>query len=562
MTVAGRRAIVDHDVIGIYIPAGGRGFVTVNKTICAAAVLLFAGFMAWLLWPLADARWAIREDRAMLERKREYLDRLRREPRDASSPNVVIILADDLGTQDISLYGGTVPTPRIDAVAREGVVFTSAYCASPICSPSRASLLTGRAPQRYGYEFQPMTRYPRNRLEYTAYRLFVNTGRMRLAPVGPVPRAVDIREQGLPLTEITLAEALGNAGYRTGIAGKWHLGYGGPRVPERFGFDFQYGFNEAFSLYAPVDDPRMVNVPLDDFADRHIWSGGRDGHCAIRRDGRVVKEREYLTDAIAREAVNFIGLNRNRPFFLYVSFSAPHTPFQAPRELFERANGNGRKKRAYAAIITSLDNAVGRIVDELDRHGLSRNTLVFFASDNGAATYTGAPEEGVLKSGKFSYFEGGLRVPMALRWPAAVRPGTVEPAPVSLMDAYMTSVAAARCPLPGDRAYDGVDLVPHVTGRAAGPPHDTLCWRDGRIRVIRRGGWKLIIDGYTGREFLYDIPADPSERRNLAGSRPDIVTVLRETHTRWERETARPPRWPHVMFYRFTIDGEDILFPL
>jgi arylsulfatase A-like enzyme len=371
-----------------------------------------------------------------------------------------------------------------------------------------------------------------------------------------------MKKQGLPPSEITLGELLGNYGYSTGITGKWHLGFEEEFIPNNRGFDYQYGFYEAFSLFSPVDDPDVVHHRHDYFASKHIWKQERTGTSAIRRNHQVIEEPEYLTFRIAEEANAFMRRNREEPFFLYVPFSAPHTPFQAPRDyvdLFEHVEDVN--KRVYYAMIKALDDAVGSILGTLEELGLEENTLILFASDNGGATYTGATENAPLKGGKFSNFEGGINVPATARWPGVIPEGSVFTPPVSLLDFFTTAARTAGAPLPEDRVYDGVDLIPYLTGKAEGPPHEALYWRAAYNKAVRTGRWKLIIDEKADRTFLYDMETDKIERQNLAAERPEVTAELKEMLTAWESELMEP-LWPRVMDFRFDIDGEIYDFAL
>jgi len=534
-----------------------------KKRLIVLIALILSPLLIYLMYPLDDRRYAITADRAMLERKRAFLDARRTCAHARNRPNIVIILADDLGKTDISLYGGTaVHTPNIDALGKEGVVFDEAYCTSPICSPSRAGMLTGRYGQRYGYETQPNSRYPRNRLEYYAYKNFVNTGNWVLAPLQGIPAEEDIARQGLPASEITLAELLGADGYRTAITGKWHLGHNGDFIPNNRGFGYQYGFYEAFTLYAPIGSPGIVEHRHDYFASKHIWAQERTGTCAIRRDGAVIDEKEYLTFAIAREAVQFIKENSAAPFLLYVPFSAPHTPFQAPVSYCERfSHVADTNKRVYYAMIAALDDAVGMISRAIKDAGLDEKTLVVFASDNGGATYTGATDNAPLKGGKFTNFEGGINVPLALRWKGRISGGARYTKPVSLLDVFATAASAAGCALPSDREIDGVDLLPYVTGSAKCSPHRALFWRSCFNRAVRKGDWKLIVDERSGRKLLYNMRADKVEHRDLSAGNPETIEELMNHFRAWEKGMTGP-LWPRVMDYRFVIDGEEFYYAL
>ncbi len=419
--------------------------------------------------------------------------------------------------------------------------------------------MTGRYQQRFGHELQPHERYPRNRLEYYVFKYFLAGDDFRVADLIAFPRFEDVLEQGLPLSEVTLAEVLRRQGYRTAIMGKWHLGGFGDHIPIRRGFDYHYGFYEAHTLYADPNDPDIVNQRRPDFSDRFVWDHGREGNCALRRNDQIVDEKVYLTDKIADESIHWLEANHDGPFFLYVPFSAPHTPFQVPRRYWDRfADVTDPTKRVYAAMIASLDDAVGRIMDTLRRLGLDERTLVFFLSDNGGATYTGATDNAPLKGGKFTNFEGGINVPYLVRWPGTIAPGAPCSHPVSALDVFATAVDVAGADLPTDRPYDGVSLMPYLTGHTTAPPHEALFWRAEYHKAIRKGDWKLVKDEMSGRTVLYDLATDKSERRNLAAAHPEVVRDLEHVLTRWENEMVSP-LWPRVMDFRF-VDGEEVYF--
>ncbi|MBI4978041.1 MAG: sulfatase-like hydrolase/transferase [Spirochaetes bacterium] len=526
------------------------------KRIIALCAALLIVAMLWLFWPLADKRLAITIDERMRARRNDYLSGLTHR----TGPNIVIIVADDLSVYDVSRYGGTnVPTPNIDAIGAEGVTFTSAYCTSPICAPSRSALLTGRYHQRSGFEFQPMTRYAKNRLEYYVYKNFIvdRAGDWQIAPLGPVPPESELVKQGMAVEEITLPEILSHSGYVTGITGKWHLGFGNERIPNARGFIEQYGFYEAFSLYTPVHDTNIVESRHRYFSDKHIWAQGRTGLCAIRRNDAVVDEKEYLTFAVAREANAFITSNAaaKRPFMLYVPFNAPHTPFQVPRSYYEKfPRVNDHNRRVYYAMIAALDDAVGSIMKTIRTNGLDENTLIFFASDNGAATYAGV-DNFPLKFGKFTFFEGGIRVPFMMRWKGKVPAARVH-TPVSLMDVFITAAQAAGVTLPTDRVYDGKDLM--TLNRDVERP---LFWRTLYVKAARVGTWKLMVDERAKRSYLFDIVADPGELNDLSADHPRVVSDITARLAEWEKGLV-PPRWPRVMDFRYYNEGVAHYFPL
>jgi arylsulfatase A-like enzyme len=538
--------------------------MTKRKKIALGCAALATVVLVYQLFPLSSARHAIVFDDEQIARKDAYLaDVAQAKSPDTNRPNVIIILADDLGKTDISHYGGqTVKTPNIDGIGERGMTFTDAYCTSPICSPSRASLLTGRYQQRFGFETQPLNRYPRNRLEYNVYRHFMDMGNWRPQDLESVPRQEDMDRQGLPPSELTLAELLQSNGYSTGLIGKWHLGFTKPFQPTVRGFDESYGFYEAFTLYDDIDDPDIVNHRHDYFASKHIWAQERNGTCAIRRNEVVIEEDEYLTFAIAREARQYMKDNQSNPFFMFVSFSAPHTPFQAPKSYYNRfAHVEDSNKRVYYSMIAALDDAVGQIMQSLDDLDLTQNTVVWFASDNGGATYTGATENAPLKGGKFNHFEGGINIPCMVQWPGTIPGGGRMTDSVTLMDIFNTSAAVAQASLPSDIEYDGVDLMPQLTGASTSPPHEALFWRSHHMKAARWHEWKLIVDTRDERTWLYNLAVDKEERTNEAENRPVIVQDIKRRLAEWELNLA-PARWPYLVEYRFEIDGETYDYPL
>ena len=527
------------------------------------AVLVLVPCAAWLLWPQADPRFEIRFDPEKTARARRFLEEPAPVAATARPPNVVLIVADDLGKHDTSLYGaGALDTPQMQRLADAGVRFTEGTITSPVCSPSRAALMTGRYPQRFGFELLVHDGSPTNRLEYYAAKWLFSSQHWQATEALRVPPPADVLRQGLPPSELTLAELLRKHGYATAIFGKWHLGNGPQSIPEQRGFQYQYGFYDAFSLYKDPGDDDVVNARGQYFIDQYQWWKGRDGNTAIRRNGIEVDETAYLTDRIADEAIAWIEANRAHPFFAYVPFNAPHAPLQADRRHYERfAHVADPAQRVYLAMISSLDEAIGRILDVLDQHALSNDTLVIFLSDNGGAAYTGVTDNGPLKGGKLTNFEGGLNVPFVVRWPQRLAAAQTYTEPVSSLDLFATIVGAGGVALPDDRPYDGIDLVPYLRGEKAGTPHAALFWRAEGHRAIRAGRYKLISDKRTGARALYDLVVDKGETRNLIDEQAELADELEKSLERWESELV-DPAWPPVMEYRFEEDGQRYVFPL
>lgn len=474
-------------------------------------------------------------------------------------PNIVVIVADDLGYNDLTwagggVAGGAVATPNIDSIARDGVQFTAGYANNATCAPSRAAILTGRYPSRFGFEFTPA---PKIFMRLVAARMQSEAGgtlhpaiyhREREAAVPPLDA------EGVPPEEITLAELLRGRGYHTLGLGKWHLGEAPPLRPEAQGFDEYLGFYPGASLYLDAADPRAVNSVQDfDPIDTFLWA---NLPFAVRKDGgRRFRPGEYMTDYLAGEAVKAIAANRHRPFFLYFAPNAPHTPLQALRADYDALPQIAdHRLRVYAAMIRALDRAVGRILAALAADGLAENTLVFFTSDNGGANYVGLPDlNRPFRGWKMTFFEGGIHTPFFARWPAVIPAGTRIDAPVAHVDIFATAAAAAGAPLPGDRAIDGVDLLPLIRGTAPDPPHAAVFWRSGGYRGVLAGGWKLQIAARPPRDWLFDLGADPTEQHDLAAARPDKVGELQALLDAHDRELV-PPAWPSLIEGPIPID--------
>lgn len=493
----------------------------------------------------------------LLSSKDIYLDQVPVAGSSDSLPNIVIILVDDLGKFDISAYGPEgVSTPAIDRLAAGGIRFSHAYSTSSVCSPSRAGLLTGRYQQRFGFERQPMNRYARNRMEYWIVDHLIDTEPMRLVKPMSNPGKEEIKKQGIPESEILLSEILSKRGYSSGIFGKWHLGFNDPFLPNNRGFEEQYGFYEAFSLYAPENDPEIVNFKHDYFANKHIWRQQRKGNCAIRENNQEISEDKYLTFSIADRACGFMENNRDNPFFLYLPFSAPHTPFQAPREYSNRFNHvEDENKRIYYGMISALDEAIGQVMNKIEELGIAGHTLLFFASDNGGAEYTGATDNGILRAGKFSQFEGGINIPLIMSWKGVLPGGLEYDHAVSLMDVFSTSIEAAGCKLPSGRTIDGINLIPYLVEEKDTVPHEYLFWRTDFNRAARKGEWKLVWNQRDDQVFLYNLNEDPGEELDLSNAHPERVEALKSKILEWESEMM-DPMWPGVMEFRNETDGE------
>ena len=415
-------------------------------------------------------------------------------------PNLLLVLVDDAGWVDLGFQGSReFATPALDAFRDQGVQCTQAYVAASVCSPSRAALLTGRHPQRFGHEFN--------------------------IPGKPLP-GTTWEETGLPVEERTLADRLGAAGYRTGAIGKWHLGETAGFRPLERGFEEFFGFLGGSRSYWALD------------------GDARRGHL-LREGDDVVAEIEgtYLTEVLADRTLAFLDAHvergEERPFFLYLSWNAVHTPMHATeRDLEANAHVEPAKRRKLGGMTTALDAAMARILTRLDELGMAEDTLVLFLNDNGGATIN-ASSNGPLRGHKGTKFEGGLRVPWVVRWPRALPEGGAYGRPVSALDVVPTFLSAAGVPVPPE--IDGVDLLPYLTGAADGDPHERMFWRRGVVAAVRAGDWKLI--RAAGEPVaLFDLARDPFEHEDRRAEEPGRVTALMDALAEWERGLT-DPRW-------------------
>ncbi|MEZ5966738.1 MAG: sulfatase-like hydrolase/transferase [Planctomycetota bacterium] len=421
-------------------------------------------------------------------------------------PNIVLVVADDLGWTDLACQGSRFyETPNLDRLASQGIRFTDAYAAAAVCSPTRAAVLTGRSPSRTGVTDWIRARFQRGGVTPDANPTeYVGGPRRRLlCPPNPF---------WLELDEVTLAEALRTAGYATCHVGKWHLG-DDANDPEHQGFDENHGgcdYGQPPSYFDPFRNERLPQgIPT----------------LPPRRPGQFLTERE------TEEAVDFVARHRAQPFFLYLAHYAVHTPIQAKEEVAAKyaakATSGAQRNAKYAAMVESVDDAMGRVLAALDEHGLSERTLVIFTSDNGGLL--GPTDNAPLRSGKGFPYEGGIRVPLLMRWPGVVEAGRLSHVPAGSVDLFATVLAAAEVPA-GERTLDGVSLLPHLRGAEVEPPARPLFWHFPHYRdpvppygIVRDGDWKLIV-WYEGPTFeLYDLAHDLSEKRDLAGAQPERV---------------------------------------
>ena len=476
-------------------------------------------------------------------------------PADRRPPNVVLILADDLGWNDLTfggggVAGGQVATPNIDSIARDGVSFSNGYAGNATCAPSRAGILTGRYATRFGFEFTPTPVEFARLLGHTS-----GSGPPTIFHSDRVKDAPPMAEMVVPSSEVTIADLLRERGYRTLMLGKWHLGETTAAVPQARGFDETLGFLQGASLFLPKGDPRGVESRQDfDPIDRFLWANLP--FAVSHSGGRRFEPSGYMTDYLGDEAARAIEANRNRPFFLYLAFNAPHTPLQALASDYDALSGIAdHRLRVYGAMIRALDRAVGHVLEALRKNGLDRNTLVFFTSDNGGAHYIGLPEVNrPFRGWKATFFEGGIHVPFFARWPAMIPPGTVYAPPVGHVDIFATAAAAAGgAQAASERALDGVDLVPFVAGRAGGVPHESLYWRSGPYKTLLAGGWKLQVAENPPKSWLFHLAEDPTEQHDLAASQPGKLAEMTARLAAIDAEQA-PPLWPSLLEGAVPID--------
>ena len=409
-------------------------------------------------------------------------------------PNVIVIVGDDMGYADVGFHGcKDIPTPHLDALAKSSVRCTSGYVSGPYCSPTRAGLLTGRYQQRFGHEFNPS---------------------------GP---------NGLPVTEKTIADRFKAAGYVTGLVGKWHLGSQPDMHPQKRGFQEFFGFLGGAHSYFP----------------------GRDMAKTILRGNEPVKEDAYLTDAFAREATAFVDSHKSRPFFLYLAFNAVHTPMHADDARLKKfAAIPNASRRTYAAMMSAMDDAIGQVLAKVRDAGLEKETIVTFISDNGGPVMEGttinASVNSPLRGSKRQTLEGGVRVPFLVSWPGHITPGVYDN-PVIQLDLQPTVLAAAGIAYGPDDRFDGVNLLPFLTGKEKGVPHESLAWRFGEQMAFRKGDWKIVrygsnttIDPKETWPKLYNLAQDIGESKDLAAAMPDKVKELEAEWRTWNQGNIAP----------------------
>ncbi|NIB43690.1 sulfatase [Pseudomaricurvus alkylphenolicus] len=469
---------------------------------------------------------------------------------DKRPPNIILIVADDLGYNDISSLGGgitrtdgsIVQTPGIDRLAAEGVVFNQSYSGASTCAPSRAMLMTGRYPTRTGFEFTP-TPDGMGSMVARIYNEMDNNLPPTIFDASADKGKPTYELQGLPAEETTLAEVLNEQGYYTAHIGKWHLGNDGDMGPHKQGFDDCLLMTNG--LYLPENDPNVVNakIPFDPI-DQFLWAALGFSNSFNSGSSDQFEPARYLTDYWTDESVKVIKANKNRPFFLYLAHWGPHTPLQATREDYEAVGDiKPHRKRVYAAMVRAVDRSVSRILKTLEEKGLADNTIVMFTSDNGGAGYVGLPESNSpFRGWKITMFEGGLRVPMFIRWPKHIPAGKTIDTPVAHIDVMPTLAAAAGAPAPKGVEIDGQNILPLLNDETNWP-RQTLFWQNGHYQVVRHGDWKLQIndrptDGL--QTWLFNLEEDPTEQHNVSNEYPEKVNELRQLLANHQANARKP----------------------
>jgi len=404
-----------------------------------------------------------------------------------AKPNLLIFYSDDQGWGETGSYGNKeIPTPHIDSLAKNGVRFTQGYVAATYCSPSRAGLMTGRYPTRFGHENNAVA-----------------------------------NKSGLRLDQVTLASRLKELGYSTCCVGKWHLGMSEEYRPTKRGFDEFYG--------------TLANTPFfhpRGFVDSRVSNDVRE----------VTDKTFYTTDAYAERSVDWLEKHQDEPWFLYLPFNAQHAPLQAPQKYLDRfPQIQDEKRKLFAAMLSAQDDAVGRVMAKVRELGQEENTLIFYIADNGGPTLSTTSQNGGLRGFKMQTYEGGPRVPFISQWKGHWPSGTTYEQPVFNLDVFPTMVAAAGGQMKSSDKLDGVDLAPFLTGVTKSRPHETMYWRFGDQWAIRHGDLKLVLSrGGSGKPELYDLAADFRESQDLAAARPDDVKKLQAMWDQWSAEQAPP----------------------
>jgi len=416
----------------------------------------------------------------------------------ARKPNVVLIFTDDQGSIDVNCYGAKdLYTENLDRLAVEGTRFTQFYVGAPVCSPSRAALMTGRYPQRAG-----------------------------------VPGNVSSQKGhiGMPTGQVTIAEMMKSAGYATGHVGKWHLGYTPETMPNGQGYDYSFGH---------------MGGCIDNYSHFFYWQGP-NRHDLWRNGTEIWKDGEFFGDLMVDECKNFIDGHKDEPFFLYWAINMPHYPLQGKEKWRKKYEHLDAPRKMYAAFVSTMDEMVGEVVRHLDKTGLRENTLIIWLSDHGHSveqrTFGGGGNSGDYRGHKFTLWEGGIRIPCIVSWPGRIPKNAVRDQMAASIDWMPTIAEYSGVKLP-DRKIDGKSIVRMIESEQATSPHDIFHWESGKHWAIRQGDWKLVHNGpatdYKGRKipkvenFLSNMTEDVTETKNLADTNPKIVKRLTKLHNEW-----------------------------
>jgi arylsulfatase A-like enzyme len=508
--------------------------------------ILISGFLLWefkvniIIWALPTVVNFINpvQDNIPTKWPEGPLERL---DQNDSRPNIILILADDMGYNDISLHNGgaadgTLETPHIDSLAKNGVWFNKGYAANATCAPSRASIMTGRYATRFGFEFTPVPDLGQLVIRWLAEE---DDDNLRARIDNEIARNLpSFMDQGMPSDQITIAEILKTQGYYTAHIGKWHLGHSSGMSPLDQGFDDSLSLAGAY--YLPEDHPDVVNAKFETSIDKMVWSGGQ--YAARFNDSNYFTPDKYVTDYYTDEAIKVIEKNKNRPFFLYLSHWAIHNPLQAIRSDVEQmSHMSGHNLKVYSGMIRALDRSVGEIIRTLKELNIYGRTLIFFTSDNGGANYIELEDiNKPFRGWKISFFEGGIRVPFILSWPDQIDPGLKFDKPVHHFDIFSTIASAANVQIPMDRKIDGVDLMPYIKGEKITNPHQTLFWRSGNHQAVLHENWKYLISKKEGTKWLFDTDQDPLERNNLININPEKTLQIESLLAMFNSEQANP----------------------
>ena len=518
----------------------------IKKLSYSLLVLIISAFLIWeykvnlLIWTLPKIMSLISPIQANIptnwtEGPSEVLNK------DDQRPNIILILADDMGYNDISLHNGgaadgSLKTPHIDSLAENGIWFSKGYAANATCAPSRASIMTGRYSTRFGFEFTPIPDAGRTVLTWL---LEESDSELKARIDKEVAMNLPaFMQQGMPSEQLTIAETLKAEGYYTAHIGKWHLGHADGMNPQSQGFEDSLNLHGAY--YLPEDHPNVVNAKFETTIDKMIWSSGQ--YAATFNGGNPFAPDKYVTDYYTDEALKVIEKNKNRPFFLYLSHWAIHNPLQALRSDVEQmSHMQGHNLQVYAGMITALDRSVGKIIQKLKDLKIYGKTMIIFTSDNGGANYIELEDiNKPFRGWKISFFEGGIRVPFIISWPDEISSGSVSDSAVHHFDIFPTIASAAKATSFNKNDLDGVNLLPFIKNEKSSEPHKTLFWRSGNHQSVLHKKWKYIISKKENKRWLFDTSIDPLEKNNLLESFPEEVKKIENLLEKFNSEQKEP----------------------